>query len=217
MPQPLMTSEKGVLVTVGIVSGSNRAALVIPLATTAEVATGNDICQLAVEAVEESTFMTHLLACLSEDSYVAFIQAHGQDNAKIPYRTDFSADTLPGTGAAGVMPTSVGILITFYAEPGDLAENDRLRHSRMIIPGIPSAFMTAGMLSTAGQAAGLLVAQDLVGGFVKTGDAAPVWYRVMGVPASVPKGGMPNTPLIRIQEGHVRIYFGHSTQRIRPF
>lgn len=213
MAQPEMTSKNGVVATIGIKSLRDRCALVIPLASDT-LLDPHDMCSKARAALD-AQLDTLLCPILSQDAFVQYVQAVGMDNGRVPYRTDYADADHPGTGAAGPAPSSVGLLTTFYQDTDDVVSPARIRHSRMIIPGCPSASLVNGYWTTVICGLANTLASALINGF-NAGVGEPTFYRVLSAPPPTTQGGLPDTPLARIGNSVTHQYVGSQRRRLLP-
>lgn len=215
MPQPAALSDQGAVLTVGIVVHGSRAALVLPVASVTNGIDPTNVCFQAVDAFNADC-MSPLLDLLSTDAYISHISAVGMDSGSYPFRMDFAATDHPGTGMADALPAQIGGLVTFYAEAADLLPGARMRHSRMIIPGISEGMVTEGVTDPAYDTdLQTLAALIAVGGFTAPTSPSGLFLRYLAAP---PGGiGAPiNVPLVRIGQSVTRRYLGTQRGRITP-
>lgn len=216
MPQLPSDSSKGAILTIGLVIGRDRAALVMPVGcASTENLTPEQIPQHSVEAFKSLFTGLTFLSILADEAFISYIAAIGMDNQTTPYREDYSTTSYPGTGGALGPPPSVGALTTFYADYSDLPPNSKTRHSRMVIPGLPADSIVNGMLTSNAKSLIEGIASDLVAGV-----AHPVsneqWSRYLSAPPSLPQGGQAGAPLVRLASSQTRWYLGTQRRRITP-
>lgn len=212
--QPALTSDKGVVLTVGINVIDDRCALVLPIATDSTGIAALAFCQTAVESFEQGA-LPLLLDVLSTLAWVSFIQAQGMDAGTLyPYRKDFANIDNPGTVITDPLPSSVGALITFYEDTRDITPGDRMRHSRVIVPGIAEGMVDLGRINSGALANLQTFGDALVQGFKKTGGSDPKFYRVL----SAPKVGDGNAVALKrlVTTSFVRGYVGAQRRRLLP-
>jgi hypothetical protein len=216
MAQPSMKSDKGVVATVGIQIGSDRTALVMPIATSDIAVTKDTLCSDAASAFAALVTSADFLKLIPDSAYISYVQCEGMDDGVIPERFDYSTTAHVGTGGDIGPPPSVGVLTTFYAEHADLPAGTKMRHSRMTIPGVPATYIVGGILTSIAKAFYQLIADKLVNGFDNSQQGAATWYRVLSAPPPKTQGGLPATDLIRLADFRVRWYMGTQKKRILP-
>lgn len=216
MPQPGLKSDKGVVATVGLMVGVDRAALVIPMATDDLSVSKENLCEQALDALKVTFTDASFLKLLATSCHLTYIQCEGMDDGQYPARIDYPTNAHPGTGGAIGPPASVGALVTFYAEFADLAANERMKHSRMTIPGIPASYLSGAILTAEAQGFYNTFANQMLDGFRGTDPGGPIWYRVLSAPQPVTKGGLPATDLVRIGRVVLRWYPGTVKRRVLP-
>jgi len=206
-----MTSDKGVILTVGIRCNGDRTAIVIPIATDNTGMDKKTLCDQAIEDFEPTT-LDKICACLSEDAYVTHTQAVGMDNAFIPRRRDFAPEDYPGLRAAICETSQVAGLLAFYSEPDDLEEGGRVRVGKNFISGFPDEDLSGDALSSGLVTALDACAQWLAEGWTNSASGGGKWYRVVSAP---PKGSAA-APLIRTGAWDTRGYTGTQRRRLIP-
>lgn len=211
-----MTSDKGVILTIGLLVGTDRAALVMPVATDATPTAPEDLCDNAVNAFVQGDAMDALVALLTTHCYVSYVQAEGMDDGKIPSRNDFAATDHPGTVSGDTLPTQVGALVCFYEDPADIDAGGRMRHSRMTVPGCGVTQLTGGIAGTTLVVNLTAFAELLRHGFSAASATPPVFYRVLASPPRGAGGHAPATALKRIASSTIRRYLGTQRKRIVP-
>lgn len=212
MSQPALTSDKGVILTVGMgLSGGNRAALVIPVATPSSAVIPVLMCRLAVTAFKANA-LGLLQACFGAEGEVTFLAGEGMDDGNIPYREDYAPGTYVGTGGGGGLPVTNGLLLTFYEEPDDVAPGDRIRTAHNTIPGQSPDDWTDGVPSSAMIANGETFGNTMITGWAfDPAIGSDKWYRALAAIRDAT-----GTPLKRIADAQTRGYVGTQRRRQIP-
>lgn len=209
--QPEMTSNTGVILTIGIRSSGDRCAIVIPAATDNASTDKKTLCEAACTDFDAGP-LTELTDLMSEDAYVSFIQAVGMDNGFLPNRIDYAPADFPGATTGDVESSQVGGLLIFYSDPADLAPGQRVRVGKNTVPGIPDA----GLIGDAIQASLVTkldaLAEKLAEGWTFSGSGGGTWYRVVSAP---PKGSTA-AALIRTGAWLSRGYSATQRRRLIP-
>lgn len=216
MTQPLLNSSKGVVITIGLLVRGDRAAIVFPAATNFSL-DGDMLCEAADTAVQEG-LLPLLTPMLCDSCSVSHVQVVGMDNGRYPHRSDFAAVLFPGEEASDELPASIGGLAVFYKEFLDMAEGERLSHSKMTVPGLGESQITDGRLDDAYVVLLQALADAMRLGFSPSADPTQKWYRVMHAPIA-PGIGQPapqNEALARIGIARVRQYVGTQKRRLLP-
>jgi hypothetical protein len=212
MTQPAMTSDHGVILTVGITCAYDRTAIVLPMATDGTGHTASDLCKGAIDMAENG-FLDNLNGIMCISAHISFIQAEGMDDGTVPYRVDYGPGDHPGTIAGEALPANCGALLAFYEEPLDLAVGARMRVGKNAIAGIPESKFVNGSLIAAYLADVQLVGTGLVNGQAEGGGSSPTWYRVL---ARNPKTAGPGAQLKRVAISQARGYVGTQRRRLTP-
>jgi hypothetical protein len=206
-----LKSNFGAVVTIGIRSSGDRCEIVLPMATDKVSLTAKDLCLDVCSALDVST-LDLLAACLSEDAYISFVQAVGMDDGFVPARLDMAPTDYPGTGTPDCETSQVAGLIVYYAEPADLAPDQRMPVGKNFIPGIPDDDLTGDAISSGLQTNLEAFADELCNGFEAVGGGSYKWYRVMATP---PKGSE-GVDLMRVGVFYARGYSGTQRRRLIP-
>lgn len=180
--QPAMQSDKGVIVTVSILCGADRTAIVIPLATDDGGLAPESICVDAVAAVQ-NTVVPLIQDCLSADASVMAVAAEGMMDGTIPFRRDFPVGFFAGNRGAGLMPSQVTGLAIFYGDPADIGPGLTMRCGKTFMPGLCSADVVVDTIVGALEGALEAFAAALLNGF-NTNLGGGKWYRVLAKAAS---------------------------------
>ncbi len=177
LPHPPVI-DKGVIATIGIQSGNDRTAIVLPLISDDAGLTPLTRCNDAVNSLNTS-IASLVQACLAANANISFIQAEGMIDGDVPFRTDFSAATYPGTAGSVVMPNNVAGLIVFYGDPADLAPGERMPVGKNFMPGVPAAEVTGDIISNT-----LFLLYEALASALRSGFATQLgggkWFRVAG-------------------------------------
>lgn len=206
-------SNYGVLVTIGIMSGVDRAEIVIPMATDSTTLVPENLCFDAVEAIQDGSVLADLALCLSSDSYIMFVAAEGMMDGTVPYRTDYSPTNYPGQRSSGVQASNCGALAVFYANPADLGPGVAMRVGKNTIPGLASVDVVQDLLvdnlHTLVQTWADLFITGLESG---GGGAGKKWYRVLAKASQTAVAEL----LKRVVTAVVRKYIATQRRRLTP-
>lgn len=217
MTQPILASDKAVILTVGFVDGNvNRGQIVMPLATDSVAFIPVVGCKFAVDAFVTNV-MPSLLDCMSDSGGIRFVQAEGMDDGIVPWRQEISGTDGIGTGGTGVLPSNAGLLATFYEEPLDVGAGARMRTAHNNIGNSPASHWTDGGpdATLAAAAEGLITL--LIAGFAfDPAIGSDKWYRVLASKKRGTGGDPPATTLKRIAAGLHRGYAGTQKRRQVP-
>lgn len=177
------TNDNGVILSAGLLVNGDRCVMVMPLLYdgTMDPVTG---CVDAVAGFV-SVPMAALIACLSSDAELTYVQAEGMVDGVVPYRTNFEAGSTPGTLSAGAMSSQVGALLDFYADPADLGPGDKMAVARNTIPGIPKAEVAGDTISGVLKLLVEAFGATLQPGFLSSISPPNVWQRCLSVPVTV--------------------------------
>lgn len=176
--QPAMTSDKGVICTIGIdTQAGDRTACVFPFATDDGALDFNTLCTDCVLAIQTS-ILPPLLDCISQDSFVRYIQVEGMMDGMVPSRIDFAAGAFPGTRAHSSIASQVAALVAFYGDPADLGPGVPMRVGKMFLAGISINDVTNDIIQAGLKAALETLASALQSGFATDGGGGK-WYRVL--------------------------------------
>lgn len=211
--QPALTSDKGVVIVIGVKVHDDRACVVLPCATDSPSVNADILCSEAVLSAKEA-LVPLITPCLSSYAEITFIEAHPMDAGTAqPYREDFVVGTYPGEEVEEALPASVGGLMCFYQEPADGTPGAALRHSRMNLPGIAESMVTLSRLTTGALTDLNTLANKQVDGFKRTAGTI-TYYRVLAAPAA---DGGNAVNLIRLTQTPVaRGYVGTQRRRLLP-
>jgi hypothetical protein len=205
-----MTSDNGVILTLGLNVNGDRCAIVIPVATDTPVSDPAMICADAVEAFVTAQ-LTSLLAMLSSDDvYATFCQGEGMDDGIIPYREDYPVDAHEGVRSGNALPSQVAGLLTWYADPADLSPGDRIREAKNFIPGLVVSDVVNDVIESTVQSNLAAVALGMQTGMI--GGGSSTWYRVLAAPR--PRGTA--AQLKRVLTGDCRGYVVTQRRRLTP-
>lgn len=188
--QPVMDLEEGVVLSIGLISNDDRCEIVLPMCNDNNVIIQAQVNRDAVDAAIAHV-LPLLVAILSSDTYVSFVQSEGIQLGTIPYRTDFAAADWPGTRASGSVPSQVAALMTFYAEPTDLSGTEKMRAGKNFIPGLAAVDITGDKVSLTVTALILALGQALLTGYA-TDSGTGKWYRIV---STTPRTGHPTEPV----------------------
>lgn len=211
--QPQLQQENGCILSVGGICANDRWNMVIPIAC--ETWSGDDpkkvkLCQLAVEAFVNQ-LAANMMDFLANDCRTMYVEGHGMKKGYIPYRYDF-ADPAAGGVEGESAPANCGILATFYSEPEDLLETEKMRTAHMTIPGIPVSALDAGKINTATQLAVDTWIENFLTGY--SYESGPTWYRPIS--ASIDPDQKDPAHLIRIAKADAKGYVATQRRRLTP-
>jgi len=197
--QPDLTNDNGVVLTVGIVSNSDRCCIVLPIAT--DNTSLDDVTRCKDAVTSFAAIIAQLQACISSDAYISFIQGEGMTDGMIPNRQDFTITTYLGTRDAPAAPSQVAALIIFYRDPAHALTGERMKIGKNFIPGLAQNDLSGDHV-VAGLGANLQTFADtLQNGFNSSGGGgSQKWYRYL------------NTPVPRTTGTHLKAVTGQ-TQR----
>jgi hypothetical protein len=209
--QPAATNDNGVVLTVGILSGPDRCAIVLPLGTDSSEIDANNLCADAVLAFN-FTCMTLLTACLSTAAQVTFLSADGMVDGKTPSRQDFIPNANQGLRGENVLPSQVAALLYFYRDADQEVGTPRVKLGKNFVPGIANEDVVVDILST--DLVDLLItfSDSLQNGFPTQLDSSKKWYRYLAMPKERTTG----TSLIPTYLHGCRQYVGTQRRRLIP-
>lgn len=215
MSNPAVNSDKGVVLTIGLMVQHDRAAIVFPCATDGVGIDRTNQCASAVDAAIHE-LVPLILPMMSVDCYISFVEAMGMDDGAYPYREDFAPTTHSGSVASDTLPASIGGLACFYEDTADVPVGARMRHSRMTVPGIGESQVDHGRTTSAYDTLIYALANAMGGiGFTPVVLPACTWYRVIAAPAGG-IGAPTAVALGRVGMVRTRQYLGSQRKRIRP-
>lgn len=208
--QPDVTNAQGVALTVGIMSGVDRTAIVLPLGLDADPE-ANTICSDAVQSFLAAV-TPDLQAVLSTDNYISFIQADGMQDGRVPYRQDFAPSDLPGGRGHGSVSSQVAALMYFYRDEDTAPANSRVRIAKNFIPGLCPADVVGDLIVADLFTAIQTLATLLQNGFPSIANSGKNWYRYL----AIPKTRTTDVHLIPTFVCGVRNYVGTQRRRLIP-
>lgn len=206
-----MQNTTGVILTVGIRTPQDRAAIVLPLATDTTELDNRAFCANAAVAFEESC-LDLLTEALGASAYVAYLQCVGMVDGMIPVRTDYGILDHPGQRTGPGECSQIAALTVFYCHPDDLTLGSRMRVGKNFIPGLSDTDVSGDYIVGAVQDALDAFLDPLLKGFVTEATPSTTWYRVL----SIPKLRTPGQELKRIALGYTRLYVGTQRRRLIP-
>jgi len=215
MSQPPMTSDRGVMLSIGIGANGNRCVIVLPVATDDTIITPAFLGQFAVAGFVANMLDAFLLPMLGEDADVRYIQAEGMDpGTVVPFRKEYAPVDKIGTGGTGMVSPNAGLLITYYEDPADVLVTEIIRTGKNTIPGQPSEHWPDGFPDSTMIVAGDDFGAACIAGWNGDPDMSPAkWYRVLGAP---PVGHSAAYSLRRIVSAQTRGYSGNQKRRLVP-
>lgn len=209
MPQPVLASDNGVILTVGILSGVDRTEMVFPVAAAGAVQDPNDLCLNCLNAFTTGLVFAKFLDCISSDAQVTYVQAEGMVDGKVPARKAYAAGAQLGTRPTGVMSSQVASLLIWYEEAADAVTGERIRVGKNFLPGLSEDDITGDIISLTLQGFILTFMDNMAQGFVALVPAG-TFYRGLAANNS-PAGNVR-----RIGRYGVRDYVGTQRRRLTP-
>lgn len=211
--QPAMIADNGVLVTIGMMVGKDRAAIVFPIATGTADLGKTELCRHAGLAVKDG-LCSMLKACMGSDCSLEHISVEAMLDGYIPSRIDLAAlGTNGGTGTPPSMPAQVAGLLVFYADPADLPPGGRMRVGKTFVPGIPQDLVAGDKLLSDELTALTTLANAMGAGFTGVTYPEETWYRVLAAPR--PRGAVGQS-LKRTIASDGRAYVVTQKRRLTP-
>ncbi len=213
------TMQKGFMLTVGVVVNSDRCACVFPFSYSETPDDENVIAASLVDAFQTNA-VGPFCDLLSSDAYVSFLQAEGMRPGNVPFRLTYAQSDRPGTGSAGVMPSSVGGLLYWMEDQRDIGFTPKkIREGKCFVPGIPRDQVMGDVVITTWQTLGQ-VFTNMLQGFMSASTTLPSlkWWRVLSKPTSPPLPAPPDdsTPLKRVFVNGARGYVVTQRRRTIP-
>jgi len=209
--QPAMTSDHGVVITVGIRVNGDRCAIVVPVATDNSTLSKKTLCDQAAQDFEAG-LGDKIAACLSESAYLTYFQAVGMDDGFIPMRTDVGPLDYPGVLAAVCETSQVAALLIFYSDPDDLAAGARVKVGKTFLPGFPDELLNGDEIGSSLTIKLDLLAQAMAEGWTNAGTGGGKWYRVIAAPLK----GSNGAALTRVGSWVTRGYSATQRRRLIP-
>ncbi len=206
-----MQNTNGCIVTVGIRTPQDRAAIVLPVATDNDSAGARQLCAACGDAVEES-LLDLICACIGASAYVTFVQAEGMVDGMIPVRADYGILDHPGTRTGPGECSQIAGLMMYYALPEDLPLNHRMVVSKNFLPGLSDTDVSGDYIADDVVTAMEAFLAAVTMGFAGTTFPEVTFYRVM----SAPRVRTPGTQLVRVGLTLARKYVGTQRRRLIP-
>jgi hypothetical protein len=173
-----MSSDFGVILTIGFDTASDRSAIVMPFCTPSTIVSPTTMCQDLVSSFQDAS-MADLLDCVSSSASLVYIQAEGMVDGRIPYRTGFQFGVNPGTRGGDTLPSQVTALLTYYCEPADLTSGARMKVAKNFIPFIAADDVSFDTVSSDLVGNMLTFGQLCLTGFPSSVDPSKNWFRVL--------------------------------------
>jgi hypothetical protein len=206
-----MESDDGWILTVGMITSADRWEMVFPIAPDHTV--GPFPADMAEHIVGGwiANVMPLLLACVTSDTSVCFVQAEGMVDGKVPSRSDFPTAVEIGTLGTVSLPTSDAALLVYYVDPTKHLSTNRERVAKNFVAGIDKTTALNDLIGGAVEAALETFLNNMANGF---GDdrmaGSTTWYRV-GKAIRQTAQALPN-----IVTAEVRRYIGTQRRRMLP-
>lgn len=208
--QPDCDNDKGVILTIGLLVNGDRCAIVLPLGNPSTVLSVYDASEDAVLSFIASP-MSLLLACMTTDSFLAFVQAEPMVDGGLPYRRDSVTGAHPGTVSGHALPSNTGGLMVFYRDPA-IGFGSRMRVGKNTVPGVPVSEVVGDIPNSTYVGHLQDFADALQAGFVSITDGASKWYRYLAAP--FPR--TPGTALKGVTDQQARGYLATQRRRFIP-
>lgn len=173
-----MLADDCVVLKIQMLAGSDLCEIVMGLGDVESLVSPSTSCQSAVETFIELG-LSPLLACLSPDTSVIGVEAHGLVPGHIPYRVNFPVGTQPGTSEGTVMPANVSAIVHFYEDVDSMSPGNPLKPSRNSIPGLSEDDVVTKFLVSTLVDSLEAYAQTLVDGMAASSGPAALWKRIM--------------------------------------
>lgn len=133
-------NQNGVILSIDMLVENDYCQVVFPLVCGVHGSSASNYSRMCYNAVQAfKGHLTEFLDLLSEKAFVIGIGAEAMINGRVPYRENYTGDTShQGTrGAAGdVEPSSIGVVLDYYADPGDIPPGTRTVVAHNTVPGI---------------------------------------------------------------------------------
>jgi hypothetical protein len=210
--QPVVQAQDGVILTIGFVSGTDREAIVLPMASDASFdKPSRDQCQDAV-LMAQASLLPLIQACMSPSAYIAFVQAEGMIDGFIPARSEYASSDFQGMLGGDLAPSNVTGLIVFYGDQDDLPPLSKTRSGRNFMPCVPKDMLNEDIIQPDLKTAYQALVTALIDGLPSVADSSNKWYRYMAAanPRTV------DTNVIRVDAGAVRGYVCTQRRRLIP-
>lgn len=208
MPQPTLSSNQGVLLTVGFVSGADRWEIVQPVSTDEPSATATNLCKHATDDWNAGP-AADLLAGISSSTSLVWVQAEGMVDGAVPNRIDYNVGARPGDMGASLMPTSCAALLIYYVDPASLEIAARMRSAKTFVSGLDSDLVDGDILDPTVVTALAAYAGNMANGYGWVGGTKN-WYRVGAAKRAA------DTTLENVGVYLVRHYIGTQRRRMVP-
>jgi len=206
-----LTSDHGCILTIGVVSESERSTMVIPFCTESSVLDDTNRCYDLVVSFDGSS-LSDFQACMSSSAYVSFISAEGMKDGSVPFRLDYPPTDKVGSRAANCQSNQIAGLIAYYEDPADATPGQRMRVAKTFVPGLSVADFSTGAMILALQTALQTVGDNTIAGFASLNDGSSNWYRVL----AAPKPRNTTNPVRRTVTAIGRGYTGTQRRRLLP-
>lgn len=209
--QPAVNNTFGAVLTIGVNTNGNRAAIVLPVFTT-DITLGKvNLCDDAVNSAVTTLVPLMVIVMVATD-YISFVQADGMKDGYIPSRQDFAPGANPGLVTGQSLPSQTSVLLSMYEEPDDSIAGKRMRVAKTFMPSVPAGYMTNGQLDPTHVANYDSIVSMFGAGWPGVNDVTKQWFRGL----SVPKPRSTTAQVPRIRSGETRQYVGTQRRRLVP-
>jgi hypothetical protein len=185
-------SKQGAILTVGFVLGGDRMAIVEPWVLDAASPDLNTLCKDLHDSWVAAQ-LPLITACYSADCYLAFIQAEGMMDGRVPYREDFLPSVWPGTLAAVTLPANCTGMGTYYLDSRDfISPRKRMATAKTFFPALPESLVTGNLIDptvVSNYQSYIDSAQNGIGSILY---GSQKWWRVLAAPK--PRNTSANCP-----------------------
>lgn len=199
--QPALQSEKGVILTIGLLTGQDRWAIVLPVATDDATAQSNptNACTNAVTAWVNNG-LSLLTPCIASDTSIVYVQGEGMVDGHIPFRQDFAPGVEVGSQGTVSLSRNCSVLGVYYVDPSQTLTTGRERVAKNFIAGIDAASVVGDIAQIAVTSAVQTFIDAMAAGFhTASGPPYPTWYRV-GKAVRTTGQALPNIVVTAVRE-----------------
>ncbi len=179
--QPIIGNSNGAILTIGMVCDGERVAIVEPWGLDATGPDPATLCQDLIDSWQAAVTVT-FLACLASDAYIAFLEANGMQDGRVPYRSDYTSAAFPGTASGTSLPSNVTGLIAYYQTPADVPAGHRIRVAKTFMPGVPYPSVTGNVVAPAQTDLYTAYGAEVQAGITSVLYPGQSWWRMLATP-----------------------------------